>query len=129
MHWAVLEQRVIHDLRAMRSTRDRVDLIALRLVLHQRIVAPHADHAEIAICPHPHLPLQRSLQKRIGGDVLVNRLAEGIGDGVLISQDTCWCHTVSVFTAFSPNRIGDCNSYYVFTEVLPGVVYTSEVVQ
>ena len=24
---------------------------------------------------------------------------------------TYWCHTVSVFTAFSPNRIGECDSY------------------
>ena len=29
-----------------------------------------------------------------------------------VSQDTYWCHTVSVFTAFSPNRIGECDSYY-----------------
>ena len=26
--------------------------------------------------------------------------------------DTYWCHTVSVFTAFSPNRIGECDTYY-----------------
>ena len=30
-----------------------------------------------------------------------------------MSQDTYWCHTVSVFTAspFSPNRIGECDTY------------------
>ena len=28
-----------------------------------------------------------------------------------MSQDTYWCHTVSVFTAFSPNRIGEYDSY------------------
>ena len=22
-----------------------------------------------------------------------------------------WCHTVSVFTAFSPNRIGECDAH------------------
>ncbi len=24
-----------------------------------------------------------------------------------VTQDTNWCHTVSLFTAFSPNRIGE----------------------
>ena len=28
-----------------------------------------------------------------------------------LSQDTYWCHTVSVFTAFRPNRIGEFNTY------------------
>ena len=28
-----------------------------------------------------------------------------------VAQDTYWCHTVSAFTAFSPNRIGEYDSY------------------
>ena len=28
------------------------------------------------------------------------------------AQDTYWCHTVSVFTAFRPNRIGKYDSRY-----------------
>ena len=31
--------------------------------------------------------------------------------GRILSQDTYWCHTVSVFTAFSPNRIGEYDTY------------------
>ena len=38
------------------------------------------------------------------------------------TQDTYWCHTVSAFTAFSPNRIGECDSYY-------RVYWSTEVVQ
>ena len=38
-----------------------------------------------------------------------------------VSQDTYWWHTVSVFTAFSPNRIGEydtyCRTTVVFTVV------------
>ena len=52
-----------------------------------------------------------------------------------LSQDTYWCHTVSVSTAFSPNRIGEYDSYcrtncciYDCTPVT-GVRYTSEVAQ
>ena len=30
---------------------------------------------------------------------------------VVVSQDTYWCHTVSVFSAFSPNRIGEHDTY------------------
>jgi len=44
-------------------------------------------------------------------------------------QDTYWCHTVSAFTAFSPNRMENAIVITVFTEVLTGVVYTLEVVQ
>ena len=29
----------------------------------------------------------------------------------ILSQDTYWCHTVSVFTAFNPNRIGEYNTH------------------
>ena len=34
------------------------------------------------------------------------------GCGRIVSQDTYWCHTVSAFTAFSPNRIGEYDSHY-----------------
>ena len=39
------------------------------------------------------------------------------GGAVILSQDTYWCHTVSAFTAFSPNRIGeyDSHTYYCCT--------------
>ena len=54
-----------------------------------------------------------------------------------VAQDTYWCHAVSVFTAFSPNRVGEYDSHYriycritiVPTVVLTGVAYTSEVAQ
>ena len=48
-------------------------------------------------------------------------------------QDTYWCHTVSVFTAFSSNRIGEYDSPAVLTTastvVLTGVPYTSELLE
>ena len=57
--------------------------------------------------------------------------------GGKLSQDTYWCHTVSVFTAFSPNRIGECDTHCRITVVLTVVLtvvstivrYTSEVAQ
>ena len=31
--------------------------------------------------------------------------------GVALSQDTCWCHAVSGFIAFRPNRVGECDTH------------------
>ena len=45
----------------------------------------------------------------------------------ILSQDSYWGHTVSVFTAFSPNRIGEydthCRITVVLAVVLTGVPY------
>ena len=60
----------------------------------------------------PKCKTRRDAEKSIGiwklPRILVIHLKRFYFEGC---QDTYWCHTVSVFTAFSPNRIGECDSY------------------
>jgi len=47
-----------------------------------------------------------------GNDRPANHVEFNLAGCGVLSQDTYWCHTVSAFTAFSPNRIGEYDTYY-----------------